>query len=143
PGPGVDEGVRSWPLTAITDRAGNRIDVEYDDRDVPAAVRHSGGYHVLVDSAGGRVTGLRLVDPDRGPQVVVQYRHDTRGNLTAVINSSGEPMAFDYDGQGRLIAWTDRVEGWHRFDYDPQGRCVRTTGAGRMLERRLSYDQAA
>lgn len=143
PGPGVAEGVRSWPLTAITDRAGNRIDVEYDDRDVPAAVRHSGGYHVLVDSAGGRVTGLRLVDPDRGPQVVVQYRHDTRGNLTAVINSSGEPMAFDYDGQGRLIAWADRVEGWHRFDYDPQGRCVRTTGAGRMLERRLSYDQAA
>jgi RHS repeat-associated protein len=140
PGPDLREGVSSWPLTAATDRTGNRIDLEYGEGEELVAVRHSSGYHVAVDSARGRITGLRLTTPDGGDHVVARYRYDDLGQLTEVVNSSGESMVFDYDADGRLISWQDRIGGWHRFDYDPGGRCVRTTGADRMLERRLSYD---
>lgn len=134
----VRPGVRAWPLTTIRDRNGNRIDLEYDESGALTGVRHSGGYHIGVETAGGRITRLSL-----GEQELVRYGYDATRQLTEVYNSSGLPMVFDYDSDGRMISWTDRIGGWYRYDYDSSGRCVRTTGAGEVLECRIAYDDAS
>lgn len=138
PGDELRPGVRSWPLSMIGDRNGNRIDLDYDEAGVLTAVRHSGGYHLSVESSGGRITALRL-----GEQELARYGYDASRQLTEVYNSSGAPTVFDYDPAGRLISWTDRIGGWYRYDYDSTGRCVRTTGADGVLECRIAYDDAS
>lgn len=139
PGPEVQAGTRMWPLTAVSDRNGNRIELDYDDAGTLTAVRHSGGYQLGVETARGRITALRLVGADLdGP--LVRYAYDDLGRLAEVSNSAGEPMSFEYDAAGRLIGWQDRIGGWYRYDYGSDGRCVRTTGADGVLECRLSYD---
>jgi RHS repeat-associated protein len=136
----VRAGVRMWPLTAISDRNANRIDLEYDEAGTLTGLRHGGGYHLGVETARGRITALRLHEAGQAGQVLVRYGYDESGRLTEVVNSSGEPLIFDYDPHGRIIAWQDRIGGWYRYDYNAEGRCVRTTGADSFLERRLAYD---
>ncbi len=84
--------------------------MERDDEGVPFGIRHSGGYYVAVDTEGPRITALRLLDeapsryrPDSTADegtVVMRYAYDASGNLTEVVNSSGEPLRFAYDAEG-------------------------------------------
>jgi RHS repeat-associated protein len=117
-----------WPLAAITDRNGHRIDIEYGPDGAPAAVRHSGGYHIEVLTAGDRVTALRLRDPGAGPAgaavELAGYRYDGAGRLAEVLNWSGQPARYEYDAEGRMTYWADRNGVWYRYGYDEQGRCV-------------------
>ncbi|MFI6357215.1 RHS repeat domain-containing protein [Streptomyces sp. NPDC050743] len=87
-----------------------------DGEGVPFGIRHSGGHYVAVGTQGPRITALRLPDeppcryrpgtaPDEGT-VVMRYGYDDSGNLTDVINSSGEPLRFTYDVEGRATRWT-------------------------------------
>jgi YD repeat-containing protein len=50
---------------------------------------------------------------------LIAYRYDQNGNLAEVINSSGEPL---------------------RYSYDDEGRCVRAEGPGGALSGNLIYD---
>ncbi|MFE2833127.1 DUF6531 domain-containing protein, partial [Streptomyces mirabilis] len=146
-------GVFHLPLDSWSDRNGARIDVERDDEGIPFGIRHSGGYYLAVDTQGPRVTALRLLDepPSRyGPDgpvgegtLVMRYGYDTSGNLTEVINSSGEPLRFAYDDQGRMTRWTDRNGTWFSYVYDERGRVVRTEGVDGILSGTLTYDEAA
>ncbi|MGY4992315.1 DUF6531 domain-containing protein [Streptomyces sp. 900105245] len=153
PVPSPTFGVFHLALDSWTDRNGNRVDVERDDDGVPFGIRHSGGYYVAVDTRGPRVTALRLLDeppsryrPDTGPDegtVVMRYGYDASGNLTEVINSSGEPLRFAYDTEGRVTRWTDRNGTWFSYVYDDSGRVVRTEGVDGVLSGTLTYDEAA
>ncbi|PKW09040.1 RHS repeat-associated core domain-containing protein [Streptomyces sp. 1222.5] len=153
PVPSPTFGVFHLALDAWTDRNGNRIDIERDDDGVPFGLRHSGGYYVAVDTRGPRVTALRLLDeppsryrPDAEPDegtVVMRYGYDASGNLTEVINSSGEPLRFAYDTEGRVTRWTDRNGTWFSYVYDDSGRVVRTEGVDGILSGTLTYDEAA
>ncbi|MFF7880558.1 RHS repeat-associated core domain-containing protein [Streptomyces sp. NPDC020794] len=146
-------GVVHLPLDSWSDRNGARIDVERDDEGVPFGIRHSGGYYLAVDTRGPRITALRLLDeaPSRyGPDgpvgegtVVMRYGYDPSGNLTEVVNSSGEPLRFTYDDQGRMTRWTDRNGTWFSYVYDERGRVVRTEGVDGILSGTLTYDDAA
>ncbi|WP_456154476.1 DUF6531 domain-containing protein [Streptomyces mirabilis] len=146
-------GVFHLPLDSWSDRNGARIDVERDDEGIPFGIRHSGGYYLAVDTQGPRVTALRLLDepPSRyGPDgpvgegtLVMRYGYDTSGNLTEVINSSGEPLRFTYDDQGRMTRWTDRNGTWFSYVYDERRRVVRTEGVDGILSGTLTYDEAA
>ncbi|MFF3657763.1 RHS repeat-associated core domain-containing protein [Streptomyces olivochromogenes] len=146
-------GVFHLPLDSWSDRNGARIDVERDDEGIPFGIRHSGGYYLAVDTQGPRVTALRLLDepPSRyGPDgragdgtLVMRYGYDTSGNLTEVVNSSGEPLRFTYDEQGRVTQWTDRNGTWFSYMYDERGRVVRTEGVDGVLSGRLGYDDTA
>ncbi|MFG2367071.1 RHS repeat-associated core domain-containing protein [Streptomyces mirabilis] len=146
-------GVFHLPLDSWSDRNGARIDVERDDEGIPFGIRHSGGYYLAVDTQGPRVTALRLLDepPSRyGPDgpvgegtLVMRYGYDPSGNLTEVINSSGEPLRFTYDDQGRMTRWTDRNGTWFSYVYDERGRVVRTEGVDGILSGTLTYDEAA
>jgi RHS repeat-associated protein len=137
--PGLPEWV--LPLVALTDRNGNRTELEYDPDGSLSEVRHSGGHRIAVETAGGRIVALRSVDEVGSP--LVRYRYDDAGRLTGVINSSGQELRFSYDTVGRLTGWRDRNGGEYRYFYDDEGRCVRTRGSGGFLNAEFAYEDGA
>lgn len=149
PLPGMPGAV--LPIRALHDRNGNRIDVEYDVEGVPCRVSHSGGYRVAVDSAAGRVMGLRLLDADPATHLpaaglsvpLVTFGYGEAGNVTDVVNSSGRALRFTYDDRGRIISWTDRNGTWYQYTYDDAGRCVHGTGTDGAMDNTFEYDTAA
>ncbi|MGQ0778310.1 MAG: RHS repeat-associated core domain-containing protein [Pseudonocardiales bacterium] len=128
------------PLVGITDRNGHRITLDYDPHGVLVEVRHSGGYHLSIETNDGLITALRLRGSDNGAEVtLLRYGYDDARRLTSVINSSDLPMRFDYDLDGRITRWTDRNDTWYAYTYDEAGRCVRTTGTGGYFNGTISY----
>ncbi|MFJ3618937.1 RHS repeat-associated core domain-containing protein [Streptomyces iakyrus] len=142
--PSATEGF-TLPLVAVTDRNGHRMDIDRDERGVPVAVRHSGGYHLHILTDGTRITQLRLRDPETGSGGVtlLRYGYDTEGHLTEIYNSSGLPYRLTYDDRGRVTSWTDRKGSWYRYTYDDQDRCIRGEGAEGFLDCVISYDTDA
>ncbi|WP_019982877.1 RHS repeat domain-containing protein [Streptomyces sp. Amel2xE9] len=152
PAPSASFGTFHLPLESWSDRNGDRVDVERDDDGVPFGIRHSGGYYLAVDTEGPRITALRLLDeppsrygtaaPADDGTVVMRYGYDRSGNLTEVVNSSGEPLRFTYDADGRMTRWTDRNGTWFSYVYDERGRVVCTDGVDGVLSGTLAYDDA-
>ncbi|MEV5826146.1 RHS repeat-associated core domain-containing protein [Spirillospora sp. NPDC052242] len=143
PAPGEETGWSRLPLTAISDRNGNRIDFLYEDQ-VLTEVRHSGGYRVLVDTAptgdgDRRITALRAGDGT----TLVRFGYDEAGDLTEVYDSSGLPQRFSYDDEHRLTGWVDRNDYWYRYTYDDQGRAVRGEGSAGVLNATFVYEPEA
>ncbi|SFB61831.1 RHS repeat-associated core domain-containing protein [Amycolatopsis marina] len=131
---------RYCPLAAVVDRNDNRIDFEHDEDGLVKEVRHSGGYRVAVDRTAGLVTGLRLLTGEVTGVSLVQYRYDSAGRLSEVLNSSGLSQRFDYDHMGRVTRWENRNGEWYAYYYDERGRCVRTEGSGGVLTCSVNYD---
>lgn len=138
---------RSWEFDAtdallrtIADRNGNTIQILRDDAGVPLELHHSGGYRIGVTTAdNGLITEFRLVRPGSDDVSIVRFAYvDDR--LTEVINSSGLPMRFDYDDQGRVTRWVDRNNFWYEYAYRPDGRCVRGTGSDGYLNATFDHD---
>jgi RHS repeat-associated protein len=138
---------QSWPLTAVVDRNGNRIDFVYTEDGMLSEVSHRGGHRIGVDREDGRVVALRLLSgTDNGRsngQILISYGYTDNGHLAEVTNSSGKSLRFHYDGEGRLTGWIDRNDEWYRYTYDDSGRCVRGTGSGGALNVSLSYADKA
>ncbi|GAB2965147.1 DUF6531 domain-containing protein [Amycolatopsis acidiphila] len=134
------------PVTAQTDRDGHRISYLRDEAGLPLAVRHSGGYHVAIETvpgpAGVRVGGLSLLDhTNQGrPVAIVSYRYDNRGRLTGIVNSSGIPFSYEHDEQDRITGWTDRNGFRYRYFYRADGRVERGEGLGGFLNATFDYD---
>ncbi|MEV7402450.1 DUF6531 domain-containing protein [Streptomyces sp. NPDC091267] len=155
PLPSGTHGVFHLPLESWHDRNGAQIDVERTADGIPTALRHSGGYYLAVDTEGPRITALRLLDrapsryepvqPDGAGSgtVVMRYGYDAAGNLTEVVNSSGEPLLFTYDAEGRVTSWTDRNGTSFAYFYDARGRVERTEGSDGFLSGALAYDDEA
>ncbi|WP_419995876.1 RHS repeat-associated core domain-containing protein [Streptomyces boninensis] len=127
---------------SITDRNGNEITFEYDAAGMPMAVRHTGGYHIAVDTADDRIIGLRLLSSDELPDSahIVRYSYNDDGNVSEIYNSSGMPFQLAYDDNARITSWTDRNDAWYRFSYDDEDRCIRGEGVGGILGCSISYD---
>ncbi|MFE9333049.1 DUF6531 domain-containing protein [Streptomyces sp. NPDC006925] len=152
PGPTQDETTLRLPVESWQDRNGTRIEVDRDANGIPSAVRHSGGYHLALETEGQRITALRLLEEapsayerEQAPApgtLVMRYGYDEAGNLAEVINSSGKAMRFTYDGDGRMLSWTDRNGVWCRFTYDEAGRAVRTEGTDGIYNDTFTYDDA-
>ncbi|MDQ1028537.1 RHS repeat-associated protein [Streptomyces umbrinus] len=128
-------------LSAVTDRNENRVDFERSADGAPVGVRHSGGYHVDVETTDGLVTGLRLRDDadESGATALLSYGYSADRNLTEIRNSSGLPFRFTYDDQARITSWTDRNGSWYRFEYDDEDRCVAGRGADGFLDCVIAY----
>lgn len=143
-------GAAILPLREIRDRNDNTITVDYDDAGMPSGIRHSGGYHLAVETAGGRVTCLRLLGDtdayrtelaDDAPGLpLVRYAYDAHGDLVGVHNSSGEPLRMDYDARHRVVAWTERTGTGYRYTYDNLGRVTRGIGTDGNLNASFAYD---
>ncbi len=57
-----------------------------------------------------------------------------------LVNSSGQPLRFDYDAQGRITSWTDRNDSTYRYVHDAAGRVVETVGPDGYLSGTFVYD---
>ncbi|WP_369035036.1 RHS repeat-associated core domain-containing protein [Streptomyces adonidis] len=144
-GAGERDSAFTLPLAALSDRNGNRVHFDRTPDGTPVAVRHSGGYHVHVDTADGRIVRLRLRNPADGPEgtTILSYGYDEAGDLTELHDSSGLPFTFTYDLLGRIGSWTDRIGSWYRFTYDDHDRVIRGEGADGVLDCTIAYDAEA
>ncbi|WP_240467767.1 DUF6531 domain-containing protein [Streptomyces albus] len=154
PQPCGDPSAAQLPLATLRNRNGAGIEIDRGPYGTPVAVRHSGGYHLSVETDNQRVTALRLLherpDPyaaETGDPVpstlVMRYGYDEAGNLAEVVNSSGKALRFTYDDEGRMLSWTDRNGTTFRYEYDTAGRVVRTTGPDGIYDGAFSYDEPA
>jgi RHS repeat-associated protein len=143
------------PLRAVTDRNGHRVDVDRTADGAPTAVRHSGGYHLAVDTDKGRVIALRLLSSaqaaasmaglhgEQRPGTLLRtYAYDgPRRHLAAVADSADRPYRLTYDERGRITSWTDRNGRWYRYEYDgPTDRVARGIGQDGVLSAEFAYD---
>jgi YD repeat-containing protein len=143
-GPGAVAGaaaeVETYPLVAITDRVGHRVDIDRDAVGCPVLVRHSGGYRVAVEvnEARDRVVGYRLLE-----RAVPETPAESRSELEPVVGvgaesatgagpqTAAEPgsgavvLGFGYGWAGDLCEVTDSDGAAQRFDYDEEHRVVR------------------
>jgi RHS repeat-associated protein len=131
-------GQGEFPLTSITDRAGHEISFGYGATGEPVSVTHSGGYRVTVSVDEGRVTGLSLEET-----VLTRYGYDESGQLTEIINSSGQPLRLSYDDAGRVAGYTERNGSSYRYTYDDRGRCVRGESSSGALSGTFEYRDGA
>ncbi|MGW5424057.1 putative T7SS-secreted protein [Streptomyces sp. NPDC003943] len=134
--PGGD-GV-AW-LVRTTDRGERHtVSIDREDNGTPLALVHSGGYHVVVDTADGRVTRLSLRLPDGSAQDLMLYGY-TDGDLTAVTKPSGASLTFEYDDRHRVIAWVDSNSSRYDYAYDEQDRVIGEGGQAGHLQLTLAY----
>ncbi|MFB7274655.1 DUF6531 domain-containing protein, partial [Streptomyces sp. NPDC056244] len=122
-------------LAEITDRCGRSITAEYDEHGTPLALTRTGGHRLEFTVENSRITALRS---DGTTLVRYGYRE---GHLTEIINSSGVPTRFDYDTEGRILAWTDTNDSRFTFVYDDKDRCVGQTGAEGHLASAFHYSE--
>ncbi|MEN2424288.1 RHS repeat-associated core domain-containing protein [Streptomyces rimosus] len=134
------------PISALSDRNGDRVEYLADADDLPTELRHSGGYRVMVDTvhtaAGPRIEALRLLDGTNNGlgTTVMTYGYDIRGRLTEIIDSSGVALIYDHDTRDRLTSWTDRDGFWYRYDYGTDSRVCRAHGSEDVLTATFAYD---
>ncbi|QRX96451.1 MULTISPECIES: RHS repeat-associated core domain-containing protein [Streptomyces] len=127
-------------LTGIRDRADRRVDFAYDAHGAPLCMTHSGGYRLLVTTEAGRITALHLAGAGEDGQEVLLTRYGyTDGHLTEVYNSSGRPLLFANDAQGRILSWTDRNGTRYLYTYDEFDRVVEEGGADGSLRFHFEY----
>ncbi|MFD4629334.1 RHS repeat-associated core domain-containing protein [Streptomyces sp. NPDC058284] len=128
-------------LQRIADRNGNTIEVEYAPDGAPHAIRHSGGYRLVLTVNEERVTALSLAGgAEDGSDVPIKSFRYTDGNLTEVINSSGQPLRFTYDEHLRVTSWTDTNARRYDYTYDRHHRCVAEGGEAGHITIALEYD---
>ncbi|MCY0928744.1 DUF6531 domain-containing protein [Streptomyces sp. H27-H1] len=121
-------------LDQIDDRNGRFLTFRYDDQGTPLGVSHSSGHQLLLTTADGRVTALRLTDGNE----VMRFGY-TDGHLTESTNSSGMPFRLAYDEHGRIVSWTDSNGSHFDYAYDDRDRCVAQSGAHGHLGSRFTY----
>ncbi|MFF4604252.1 RHS repeat-associated core domain-containing protein [Streptomyces sp. NPDC001339] len=127
-------------LTGVRDRAGHRVDFAYDAHGTPLSMTHSGGYRLLVTTEAGRITALHLAAAgENGDDVLLTRYGYTDGHLTEVYNTSGRPLLFANDAQGRILSWTDRNGTRYLYTYDALDRVVEEGGADGSLRFRFEY----
>ncbi|MFD4292852.1 putative T7SS-secreted protein [Rhodococcus sp. NPDC058532] len=134
---GLDSALGNVAISAITDRHGNRILLRHDADGAPTEVVHSGGYRVRVTAAAGRVTALAVVDGDA--TVTVREFGYTDGDLTSVTTGDGGTTRYEYDADGRMLAWVDSNGTRMDNGYDASGRVVEQRGTAGIMNCRFDY----
>jgi RHS repeat-associated protein len=132
-------GQGEYPLASMRDRAGHVISFEYGTAGEPVSMTHSGGYRLLVAMTGNRVAALHLSNPALGETPLVRYSYDAAGQLTEIINSSGQPLRLSYDDAGRVAGYIDRNATSYLYTYDSSGRCVRGESPDGTLSATYEY----
>ncbi|GAA2741320.1 RHS repeat-associated core domain-containing protein [Kitasatospora cinereorecta] len=131
-------GALQLPLSAITDRNGNRIEVRYGPGGVPTEVCHSGGYRIGVTTAGQRISALTLLpaatapvpataDPETADPATADTTEDTAVDTAGPEEQPITLVRYGYDGNGQLSAVTDSSDLAMQFTYDGSARLTSWT----------------
>ncbi|WP_284117649.1 putative T7SS-secreted protein, partial [Streptomyces fragilis] len=132
----------AW-LASLTDRNGHTVTVDRTDDGLPLGLVHSGGYHIKLALADGRITALTLAGAGEGGAdlPLMSYGYDQDGNLTAVTKPSGATTTFLYDDRRRVTAWIDSNNSRYDYTYDDQDRVVSAGGEAGHFRLSLAYSQ--
>ncbi len=98
--------------TATTDGLGNRTVYGYDSRDNLTSVtnplenvrRYQYDVYGLLEKEVAEMTADGLGGGVRMPDIETTYRHDENGNLSSVIDATGNTTTFVYDAIDRRVA---------------------------------------
>ncbi|AQA23444.1 RHS repeat-associated core domain protein [Rhodococcus sp. MTM3W5.2] len=134
---GLDTALGNLAISAITDGHRNRILFHYDSDGAPTEIVHSGGYRVLIETAGGRVTAMSVVDGD-AITLVRRFGYEA-GHLVAVVKGDGSTNRYGYDADGRMLTWMDSNGNRMVNSYDGEGRVVLQSRTGGVLNSRFEY----
>jgi RHS repeat-associated protein len=145
-----------WPVRAIEDRAGNRVELLRDARGTLVGILDSGRrrFAVLSD-AQGRIVEIRGPHPTADGDIpLARYSYDRAGDLVEVRDALGHSHRYAYR-QHLLVRETDRAGLSFHFEYDNRAgptqephdlsktpvraRCLRTWGDGGLYDRRLKF----
>ncbi|WP_432158922.1 MULTISPECIES: putative T7SS-secreted protein [unclassified Streptomyces] len=137
-----DRGDALCRLEEIEDRNGNWIAFDYEaGTDALRSITHSGGYRLLFTTDEGRITAVRLAGAaSDGSDIELMRYSYSGGHLTEVVNSSGRPLRFGYDGHGRIVSWTDTNGSHFTYVYDDQDRCTEQSGAAGHQRSMFTYE---
>ncbi|MFZ6721382.1 carbohydrate-binding protein [Undibacterium sp. Ji49W] len=120
-------------IASITDALGRVTKFSYDIQNKTTTVTdplgNSNVYTYDEQNRFVKVTGPAI----NGVQQQVQYRYDAAGNMTQLIDASGNSTQYLYDGQGNLLVQTDSLG----------GRIERTYGAHHEILTSTAYRTAA
>ncbi|MFI5501006.1 putative T7SS-secreted protein [Nocardia asteroides] len=138
---GLDTLLGNYAISAITDRHRNRVRFHYDNNGVPTEVTHSGGYRVIFESTGGRITAISVADTtdEVGSLTRVREFGYEHGDLTTTINGGGGLTRFTYDDQHRMLSWTDSNGSSVANIYDDTARVIAQRGTGGVYNADLEY----
>ncbi len=117
-----DGGGRVYRLTRITDRNGNCVDVQHDDRGFVRAVDAT-GQRIQARWSGGHIKSFDVI-VDGSTTRFRSYEHDRAGNLIAAVDAGGHSERFAYDEERRLVCRTTPTGTVVHFRYDQVGRAV-------------------
>ena len=127
-------------LTAIEDRAGNRINLLWER----AALRWlelPDGRLVHVETTHNRITALTLCDADRHPlKTLASYRYDAQGYLLSVRAEEGRSYDYRWSPEGWMLRWDDLSQTWVEHIYDEQGRATGGSTSGGFWSGRFIWD---
>ncbi|RRJ54792.1 RHS repeat protein [Paenibacillus oralis] len=144
-----DEVSVPYQLVRVENELGQRIELHYDEQGFLQQVIDSVGrvLDITTDTAG-RITKVAHVyrtNPDsplsERREVLVQYRYNEAGDLTAITDALGQTTYQTYD-QHLMTEKKDRngYSFYWRYDGPTTGaRCVHTWGEDGLLEGRIAY----
>ena len=111
------------PVSAITDRFGNRITITRDGNKITQITSPNGRWISFDHDADGRITEAR----DNIGRTVT-YHYDATGRLVRVVNPLGGETKYAYDTSNRMTAVTNpRGYDTVRNTYDAAGRVAGQT----------------
>jgi RHS repeat-associated protein len=134
-------------LTAIEDRFGNRIRLDYDGPRLGEIVDTADRRLVLRHGPDGRVERVDLHTTST-QMPIASFEYAAGGELVAVLHGpaaaanagrDGVARRYEYDGR-LLVRETDRNGFSFYFQYDADARCIRTWGDGGLFYRDIAYD---
>jgi RHS repeat-associated protein len=99
--------------SVVTDKRGNRVDLDYD------AYRHV----------------VQVTQHEGGSDLVTRYAYDSFGRPVEVTNALGEVTSIGYDAMGRRTYVDDPALGLTEYEIDAAGKLTRQTdAAGRSTD---------
>lgn len=111
-------------LLTQTDAEGEVTAYTYDAQNRVTSIRTSAGTQQFTYDTLGRVTATADVD---GYQETAAYDGD--GNLLAVSDKEEKCTVYAYDAAGRMTQVTDPDGGVTSYEYDKNGNCIKVTDA--------------
>jgi RHS repeat-associated protein len=143
PVPGAPDGLAR--LVRLADRAGHRLDLDYDEHARLVAVRAVDGRELrLRYHPDGHLAQLDLPDPDQ-PGFVAHVRYGYAGDdLCAVEDALGNVTRYRHDNHKIVEETLPNGLRFH-FEYDDidtDARCIRTHGDGGIIDHTLVHDRA-
>jgi RHS repeat-associated protein len=127
--PDLEDPSRSrFRLTAVEDRAKNRIELQYGGTALSRIVDSVGRIVRVSSTREGRITALDIVCVSGRVVCSARYDYDGKGRLVGAFDADGHGTIYVYDDDNRLLSYRLPTGLSFFFVYDSQGRGVESWG---------------